>query len=90
MTKCPNCSGIIEEKETWYQNCVNLCNCNPASHGNITITQTCKDCGIYQKININNKHVEKGMWRTEIDVLYVDINIEFLGDGINETNNRKK
>lgn len=60
--KCPRCAGPTMEKETCFEHCVKPRDCNPASHGNITVTQTCKDCGTYRRINVNNRHIEKGPW----------------------------
>ena len=35
---------------------------NPAAHGGVTYTETCRDCGAHREVNANGVHHEYGRW----------------------------
>lgn len=50
-----------KQKEKGFSGCVAPYACNPSSHGNITIIDTCS-CGATRRTNINQNHQERGAW----------------------------
>jgi hypothetical protein len=48
--------------EKCFDHCVSSDDCNPASHGNITVVETCYRCGAIRQENVNGNHSEISEW----------------------------
>lgn len=57
----PHKHRVRTTKIVAYNGCVNPHDCQPGSHGNVTLVQTCS-CEASRTINRNNRYEEKGDW----------------------------